>query len=440
MKSNKLFLFSVVFIITFLSVSNSNVSALPLPPLDTNITIKMFRLQDSGGTTTIPCEFNPPDTSFGCAFYNFSYPYTSNPINIDVENDYLLDVIAQEMNPGSYPQPAALKAQAIASRSFAQYYINNPLDPPHEFNNSNDFQVFIPYRFENLTPFTIPNNSTQPCASTNLNENQLAVCNAVAARLYIAQAANNTDNNAAKALFMGDQSIETLDATFDKPYLKSVTEPISTTCDANNFGHGYGMSQEGAVRWARGNQCAKITAGNIPWSVRWNNENQILFHYYTGVHLRDIDLNRLSPNDRWNPLEITAEGDCPLIMDSGQTCTLTFTVQNTGTTTWNGQYAFITHGWEATIGNQPVQIIDQADVIIQPVLPGQNFVFHSTFTAPFADVPGLRYNLRFEMGIYDEYAGYIGFSELDPERPWQPYIINVCVGGPCKTYLSITLN
>ncbi len=236
---------------------HGRVSANSTNALAFTVNTKMYQLDPFGGSLGIQCQVDPPDTHFGCTAIandnNHAYPYSSNPHNVIIENDYLLDVISQEMSPEVYPQPVALSAQFIAARSYVNYYINNP---PADFNNSTQFQAFIPYRFENLSPITFPDNSIEPCGSTNLNGNQRYVCNAAASKSYIAQAVNNPNNLAAKALFTADRVSQSLDGTFDKPYLKSVPDPISTTCDSNNEGPGYGFSQEGAVRWARGNQCA----------------------------------------------------------------------------------------------------------------------------------------------------------------------------------------
>ena len=92
-------------------------------------------------------------------------------------------------------------------------------------------------------------------------------------------------------------------------------------------------------------------------------------------------------------------------MYAGQTCTLTFFVQNTGISTWNGQYAFIQHGWEQMNGLQPSQLISQASTITQDVSPGDTISFSISFTAPGPVYPGSHYIIRFEMGIYDEYYG-----------------------------------
>ena len=61
------------------------------------------------------------DTSFGCAeLGSDGYPYQDNPVWVDVENDYLLDVLPREMNVAeNTPTLAAFHAQDLAARALA---------------------------------------------------------------------------------------------------------------------------------------------------------------------------------------------------------------------------------------------------------------------------------------------------------------------------------
>ena len=123
------------------------VTAVPLgqftPP--TNITVQMYALNPDG---SLP----PPDRrvlcasgnmDFGCTAFvgdtNHPYPYTDNPVTVFIEKDYLLDVVPREL--GAYYHPTALRAQAIAARSYAYYKIANtlPID-----NSASGNQAFIP--------------------------------------------------------------------------------------------------------------------------------------------------------------------------------------------------------------------------------------------------------------------------------------------------------
>lgn len=214
-----------------------------------------------------------------------------------METDYLLDVVPQEIGP--YYHPIATQAQAIASRSFAYWHIN----ASSTINNSNDYQVFIPYRFEGVPPVTDPNNTTDPCASTNLNPDQQIICGAVAPRHYVSYPPS--DDLPAKTQFFADRIGRT--RTGDEPYLIGVDDPISTSCFATNAGHGWGMSSTGASRWARGNLCSRPPLGDEPWSVRWERAEQLL----RGRHLLCAAVHGLCLHARSDSDRITS-GDADL--------------------------------------------------------------------------------------------------------------------------------
>jgi peptidoglycan hydrolase-like amidase len=65
---------------------------------------------------------NEADNRYGCTAYpgegtQYPYPYPTNPATVNIEDDYLLDVVAREMGPSYHP--LALRAQAIAARTYA---------------------------------------------------------------------------------------------------------------------------------------------------------------------------------------------------------------------------------------------------------------------------------------------------------------------------------
>lgn len=93
------------------------------------------------------------------------------------------------------------------------------------------------------------------------------------------------------------------------------------------------MSQDGAGRWARGNQCSTSGAGDQPWSVRWDDFRQILVHYYTGVHLLDANNNNiaLTPDNRWNLLWIQS---LPPSLATSSSYDISLKFQNTSTWDW----------------------------------------------------------------------------------------------------------
>ncbi len=326
------------------------------------ITVTMYVLDENGGSTGTLC--NAKEVSWGCSAFctnstqcphpdlePLPYPYgDTNPIHIPIQTYYLLDVVSQEMSPDLYPYPAALRAQAVAARSYAWWHVENTILSGWRtsINNSNGYQVFVPYRFDALNPKAAPLEPTTaaPCASSKSiqNSSQQLACEAVAPRYYLV-----TWYRDAPALteFSSDSMDKTLtyptptppSSPTPFPYLKGVEEPISTSCDTVDSGNRYGMSQNGASRWTRGDKCALEKNGGEPWNVKWTRPEQILFHYYTGVHLRDADNANaiLSPDWRWNPLQIdwrTANYQPPAMI-AGTVNTYKVQLQNTGIYAWD---------------------------------------------------------------------------------------------------------
>ena len=435
---------------TLLSTAESPSSYTPEAYM--TIGVRMYELDQYGGyaaSTPTPCSYG--NTKWGCTAFCDNdmavcqpgglvvtprpYPYLSSQPTVPVENDYIVDVVPQEMSASS--PLAALEAQAIAARSFAQYYNENPPIPPTQqlYNNSgSSYQVFVPYKFDSLNPLTILNNPGDPCNSTNLNSYQQSVCNAVSHKVYISYFASDAP---AKASFSKDFLGYSVDQLSDKPYFVGVGDPISTACGAQWLGNPWGMSQQGAIRWAKGNQCAG--GSSMPWSVQWRHPEQILFHYFTYVHLRDASNSNsiLSPEYRWNPLSLSMIGQCPTIMHKNQSCTFTFLVQNTGTTPWlDGQPIYLWfHGWES--GTMVMR--QETQTLQTTVLPGQTILQSISLTPPAHLRSGRSYTLRFEMGleIPPEYI-WQGFSNLEPGYPWFTYNIPVCIDD-CRIYLPMVI-
>lgn len=113
------FCYISLLVITTLLVLADNVYGDPFAP-PSLITVTMHRLDyPGGGDTGISCTISPRDRKWGCTWFDEDhypqeqvrpYPYDVNPITISIENDYLLDVVPQEM--GTYYHPTALQAQA----------------------------------------------------------------------------------------------------------------------------------------------------------------------------------------------------------------------------------------------------------------------------------------------------------------------------------------
>ncbi len=329
------------------------------------VTVTMHILDDNGGIDDQLCELN--DMRWGCtAFCTNSeqctasdtgihpYPYgNEQTITVPVQTYYLLNVVSQEMNPAMVTEPQAVRAQAVASRSYVWYHIENTIlsGAAASIDNSNGKQVFVPHRYDALFPKYLPLEPTiaDPCDPLiPQSPPQQRACDAVAPRYYLSRW--NTDAPAFAA-FGSDIKNETSTfppATPPHPELVGVKEPISTACNAVTSGNSYGMSGNGAMRWARGHECshegAKVARGNLPggaWSIVWTRAEQILFHYFTRVHLRDADNDNkiISPDWRWNPLKIEwgtqSEIGGPPVLIAGQTRAVPIQIQNTSIDDWN---------------------------------------------------------------------------------------------------------
>lgn len=315
------------------------------------IPVEMYALTNWGASRDVMCGEEGNELLYGCtAFCNDSefdqycnkthrlpFPYSDQgPIpSVGVENDYVLDVLSQEMGPAY--ENVTLRAGAIAIRSFALQ--QREALGGTGFTNSFLHQVFIPYRFNTYNP-DYPG-STCGLPEPLINRDQQKICDAVSPRYYLSPDYNDYP---ARANHFSDIQFRTRDVSFDKPYLVGVEDPISGDvfpCEAVTPEPGvidFGMSQKGANRWARGNRCA-IGEG-IPWSVAWTHSEQILFHYFTRVHLRDADKDKkiISPDWRWNPLKIEWETqheiNGPPVMVAGQTHVVPIQIQNTSIADW----------------------------------------------------------------------------------------------------------
>lgn len=379
-------------------------------------------------------------TTWGCtAFCNESgypcersqtraYPYSTNPATISIETDYLLNVVPREMSIDAF-HPTAIQAQAIAARSYAYWHIRQG----STINNSSQFQVFVPYFFEALPPASFPDNPTNPCASSNLNRYQRIVCDAVARRHYIAYGTYPNDDLPAFSEFFADIGNRTVNG--GQPYLIAVDDPISSHPDIVPDGHGRGMSQKGAGRWARGNLSFNMNRDLGTWSVRWERAEQILVHYYTGVHIRDAANNNalLTPSYRWNPLQINwgTPDNHPPIMDHGGTYPIAVKVQNTGVADWTCSYPHFSYElryrW-AKAGHGEVTGSSWASVCGTPKGDPSPMVNLTIQNIPNWG-PGA-YTIRFDIYVTSAYGNF-WFSE----RGWRSYDVSVCVGGPCKGFI-----
>ncbi|HUN24657.1 MAG TPA: SpoIID/LytB domain-containing protein, partial [Anaerolineales bacterium] len=261
---------------------------------------------------------------------------TSQPL-IHVEDEYLPNVVQMELGPKHFGTgPQALRAQAIAARSYALHWFENRQNAviPEPLTNSNQHQVYVPYAFDALNPKkNVPNIATARCSRPTSEQNafQQAICAAVAPRYYLSY---STGDLPAFAEFFSDVPLQTVTSPEKPDYLLSVPDPISTTDCAITLGHARGMSQLGAIRWERGKISTKVEPCMRDWSVQWTRAEQILFHYYTHLHLRDAGASGypiLSAPKRFNVLDVSG---LPAQWVWNGTYQAQIQVQNTGIYNW----------------------------------------------------------------------------------------------------------
>jgi hypothetical protein len=389
------------------------------PPQE--ITLTMMRLNEPSGTSTgVLC--TPGDTSFGCRSGGAPYPYATNPITIPIETDYLLDVVPSEL--GMYYHPLAIEAQVIAARSYAYWNINNG----SRINNSVSFQAFLPGKFEGLG--TLPDIASSPCASGNLSSAQRTLCRAMGPPRYLSLSTNTLPMFTE---FSAD--IENRTRTGSRPGLNAVDDPISSGCDANFFGHGRGMSQEGASRWGRGDRCSYTSRGSDPWSVRWTRTEQILVHYYTNAQLRDVSANPLLSGLRWNPLRIDGIGRS---LAPNRDYVLRVQLQNTGVLPWacSGAVVSYTLGYRWVISSENVLAGSGASGVPCELARGDP---SPMVTLPITDVPQISptkgISLVIDMREHYDDGSVIPFAVSG----WQPYTLTLDISANLTTDLWLPL-
>ena len=192
----------------------------------------------------------------------------------------------------------------------------------------------------------------------------------------------------------------------------------------------YGLSQKGANRWARGNRCGVALPGEL-WSVRWTTAEQILFHYFTRVHLRDANIGKLilSPDWRWNPLLINwgTTDNQPPKMNAGSTSSYAVLLQNTGIYPWTcikGQSKPIpppSYRLRYRWLNGRSIIATGYGTPVCDLSPGDSSKVELVISVPA--VPVGTYTLRLDM--YEDSAGF-WFGD----GGWPPYDVNVQIVTP----------
>ena len=189
----------------------------------------------------------------------------------------------------------------------------------------------------------------------------------------------------------------------------------------------------------RGNLSFSINRDLGAWSVRWERVEQILVHYYTGVHIRDAGNNNalLNPSYRWNPLQINwgTPDNRPPMMYHGSTYPISVEVQNTGLSDWTCGYpnfsyelryrwAKAGHGEDAGSGSASVCGTSMGDPSPTVNLTIQNIPNWGSGA----------YSIRFDIYVTSA-SGSFWFRDYG----WPTYNVSVCVDGPCKVYIPLVL-
>lgn len=244
------------------------------------VSLYMFRLTENGTSTGLYCGI-ATQYNWGCTTYctdpNISscvvtmqqpYPFATNHPTVEIDgssgapdvapyNQYLRDIVPLEIDikAGSqgYKPASAVEAQAIAARTYTyQRILYESQYSPR--NNSNQFQVFVPYYFDTLTPLQ-----------------KIIVQIATNNRHYLSEAGNA---NPIEALFGADNPGVTNQG--NRTYLKSVADPISESYGVTDGTLLGGMSSKGASRWSFGHTSSKGAVGathpNYPHDVDGNGD------------------------------------------------------------------------------------------------------------------------------------------------------------------------
>ncbi|NBD35287.1 MAG: hypothetical protein GVY30_04730 [Chloroflexi bacterium] len=277
---------------------------------------------------------------------------------------YVAGVLIAEMGPnpaaGNITLPAndnrwedaALEAMSVAIRSFTWFRLNyaGQYGDPHEITLDNTNQCgFWDYKAENGQQI---NAQVFRPYYDDVPEETCAYYHTIVARVADLYLVNQTGTHPIDAEYRSTTGEYSLDVA-DRDYLESIYDPVSAI-DAS--GSAPGMGQWGTQRWAMGLDRAGDTGVEYP---RWEHFQQILFHYYTGVNLREVNNLQAdgiqTPTYRWNPLQVDWGGGetTPPTLLPGNSYNVTLLPQNTGAMDWGDEIELVAY-WR--VNNSPVGV------------------------------------------------------------------------------------
>lgn len=403
-----LLLFSVVGVLLCTNASTTHAQVYTPP---TQITVEMFAVDPSTGRKTTASSGNAQrcmvgDQRYGCTAFpsnaDLNYPFDTNPVTVQIEgtatnNRYLRDVLPGEVIISAI-HPTALLAQAIAARSYAFYHIHYT----GQVNNTADFQMFLPRLYDGLSL------TYKVKVGTSLQTLQ-----------YVSPQSTNLP---AFTEFFPDRANTTLDGNTSN--LRAVADPISSHPLVTDSGHGHGLSQNGASRWARGNLSYNIDSDLGGWSTTWNNHLQILTHYYTAVHVRNTsNTTAVTPANRWVPLTVRfdAQNPAPITTCAGLH-RISVWLQNTSAGDWSASaFSLVVLGNGQQLGSASI-----------PVSVTSGTGTHSTYVTANLSGNNTTYDLSLDMK-----AGNQLFSAQSPSWPSYALPTITVVQCPQTAYLPL---
>ncbi|MCB9644306.1 MAG: SpoIID/LytB domain-containing protein [Myxococcales bacterium] len=257
--------------------------------------------------------------------------------------EYLRGVLPKEIG-SSFPLEAQ-KAQAIAARS---YTVNYTQGGKRSICITTKCQVWGTTQYTSTTRAVDETRSQVAVYGTSLVGGYFAASCGGSTR-------SNKDAGWSSTALPYLQSVDCIENKVDSCSVICKGQPSNSTC-WGVYGHRVGLCQRGAQAMGK---CGKTYI-------------QIVKHYYTGSDIANL---AAAPVD---DAKLTQETANPITVATGDTAKKTWTLENTGTTTWSrgGGYALVRTGGD-DLGLSRIEL-GSADQI----KPGQTKAFQGSFTAP----------------------------------------------------------